>query len=88
MLKAINTKILIAILAAVTAIGALLVHQNQVNDRRAADAAKTRMILEQQQREADVARKNDEQMRKTVEANKKKHSSYDSNGSKMDSYIP
>ncbi len=88
MLKAINTKILIGILAAITAIAALLVHQNAVNERKAADAAKVRMILEQQQRDADAARKDDEQMRKTVETNKKKHSNYDSNGSKMDSYIP
>lgn len=88
MLKAINTKILIGILAALTAIAGLFIHQNQVNERKAADAAKVRMILEQQQRDADAAKKEDEQMRKTVEANKKKHSNYDSNGSKMDSYIP
>ncbi len=88
MLKAINTKILIGILAALTAIGALVVHQNAVNERKAADAAKVRMILEQQQRDADAARRDDEQMRKTVETNKKKHSNYDRNGSKMDSYIP
>lgn len=88
MLKAINTKILIGILAALTAIATLFVHQNAINDRKAADAAKTRIILEQQQRDTDAARKDDEQMRKTVEINKKKHTNYDSNGSKMNSYIP
>ncbi len=88
MLKALNIKILIGILAALTAIGALLVHQNQVNEQRAADAARAREILEQQQNAADAVKKDDENMRKQVETNKKKHNAYDHDGSKTNSYIP
>ena len=88
MLKALNMKILVGILAALTAIGALLVHQNHVNEQRAADAARAREILEQQQKAADAVKKDDENMRKQVEANKKKHSAYDHDGSKTNSYIP
>ncbi len=56
MLKAINTKLLIAVLAALTAIGALLVHNNRVNEKAAADAAKAAAILQQQQKAADEAK--------------------------------
>ena len=59
MLKAINAKILLAILAALTLIGGLLVHQNHVSERAAANAAKATQILQQQQKEHDDAVKQD-----------------------------
>ncbi len=87
MLKAINTKILIAILAALTAIGGLLVHQNHVNEQHAADAAKARAILEQQQKATDDQKKHDAEFWKKVEADKK-HSSVNGGGSQTNSYVP
>ena len=59
MLKAINTKILLAILAALTLIGGLLVHQNHVNEQAAASAAKAAAVLQQQQKDADDVKKRD-----------------------------
>ncbi len=74
MFKAINTKILLGILAALTAIGGLLIHQNHVREQEAADAAKARIILQQQQKAADDAKRDDEEMRRKVAEGKKKHS--------------
>ncbi len=85
MLKAINTKILFAILATLTAIGGLLVHQNHVN---AAAAAKSAAILEQQQKATEQQKKHDEEFWKEVEANKKRHSSAIGGGSDTNKFIP
>lgn len=59
MLKAINTKILLGILAALTAIGAMLVHQNHVNEQATAAAARSAAVLEQQQKDTDAQEKHD-----------------------------
>jgi hypothetical protein len=88
MLSAINTKILIAILAALTAIGALLVHNHNVNERIAADAARAAAVLRQQQKDAEDRKKADADFWKKVEANKKKSSAYAGDGSKTNSYLP
>ena len=87
MLKAINTKILLAILAVLTTIGGLLVHQNHVNEQRAADAAKARAILEQQQKATEDQKKQDESERKRLDEQKRKSRSWDSGGSSV-KYIP
>ena len=57
MLKIINTKVLIAILAVLTAIAGLLVHQHEVSERNAQAAEKAAAILAQQQREAEAQKK-------------------------------
>ena len=48
MLKALQFKILLAILAAVVAIGAYLHHEHEVNVRAAEAAAKAAALLQQQ----------------------------------------
>ena len=87
MLNAINTKILVAILAAVTAIGALLVHNHNVNEKAAADAAKAAAILQEQQKATDAQKKHDQEFWKDVER-RKKQSHYAGDGSKTNSYLP
>ncbi len=65
MLHALNTKLLLAILAVLGAIGALLIRQQQESARAAAEAAKAAAILQQQQHEtADFAAKVEAQKRK------------------------
>lgn len=89
MLSAINTKILIAILAVLTAIGALVVHNNRVNEKAAADAARAAAILQQQQKAAEDAKKANEETAKHIKEIQKKHSSYDRDGSKtITTYMP
>ncbi len=89
MLNAINTKLLIAILAALTAIGALLVRNHNVNEKAAADAAKAAAILQQQQKATDDQKKQDAEFWKKVEADKKKSHAYNGGGSKTwKSYVP
>jgi len=88
MLKAINTKILLAILAALVAIGGLLIHQNHVNEAAAAAAARSAAILQQQQKEADAIKKEDEDMRHRVEENKHKSRAWNRGGSSTNGYIP
>ena len=61
MLKLINTKVLIAILAALIAIAGLLFHQHEVSDRNARAAAKAAAVLAQQQREAEARAKKHDQ---------------------------
>lgn len=89
MLKAINTKILIAILAALTAIAGILVHQHQVNERAAASAAKAAAILEQQQKDSDAAKKHDAELWDGVRQQRKKHNVNPTNSSKTwTTYVP
>ena len=88
MLKAINTKILLAILAALTAIGGLLIHQNHVSEQQATDAAKARTILEQQQKTTDDQKKHDAEFLKQVQENKKKSKAFNRGGSSTNGYIP
>ena len=82
MLKAINTKILIAILAALTAIGSALIYQSR-------EAHKAAAILQQQQHDAEERERQDEAFRKKVEQDKKRHNSAAGNeGKTWKSYIP
>ena len=82
MLKAINTKILIAILAALTAIGSAVIYQSHETHKAAA-------ILQQQQHDAEERSKEDEAFRKKVEQDKKRHNSAAGNeGKTWKSYIP
>jgi hypothetical protein len=82
MLKAINTKILIAILAALTAIGSAVIYQSH-------EAHKAAAILQQQQHDAEERSKEDEAFRKKVEQDKKRHNSAAGNeGKTWKSYIP
>ena len=84
MLKAINTKILLAILAALTAIGSAAIYQSH-------EAHKAAAILQQQQQQHDAEERNkeDEAFRKKVEQDKKRHNSAAGNeGKTWKSYIP
>ena len=82
MLKAINTKILLAILAALTAIGSAVIYQSH-------EAHKASAILQQQQHDAEERNKEDEAFRKKVEQDKKRHKSAAGNeGKTWKSYIP
>ena len=81
MLKAINTKILIAILAALTALGSTAIYQSHEAHKAA--------ILQQQQHDAEERNKEDEAFRKQVEQDKKRHNSAAGNeGKTWKSYIP
>ena len=82
MLKAINTKIPLAILAALTAIGSAVIYQSH-------EAHKASAILQQQQHNAEERNKEDEAFRKKVEQDKKRHNSAAGNeGKTWKSYIP
>jgi hypothetical protein len=82
MLKASNTKILLAILAALTAIGSAAIYQSH-------EAHKAAAILQQQQHDAEERNKEDEAFRKKVEQDKKRHNSAAGNeGKTWKSYIP
>jgi len=87
MLKAINTKILLAILAALTAIGGTLAYQRHETAKAA--AAKAAAILQQQQKEADEQKAAAEAFRQRVDADRKKHSSAAAHeGKAWRTYIP
>lgn len=89
MLKAINTKILLGILAALTLIGGLLIHQNHVNEQAAASAAKAAAILQQQQSDADEVKKKNAQFWEDVKKQKAKQNNSPANSSKTwQHYIP
>ena len=82
MLTAINTKILLAILAALLAIGGALAYQRH-------EIAKAAAILQQQQKQAELQRERDEAFRQQVERDKKRHSSAAANeGKTWQKYIP
>ncbi len=89
MLKAVNTKILLSILAALTAIGGALTYQRHEAAKAAAAAAKAAAILQQQQKEAEDRKAEDEAFRKRVETAKKKHNYAAANeGKTWQKYIP
>ena len=89
MLKAINTKILLAILAALTAICGALTYQRHEAAKAAAAAAKAAAILQEQQREAEQRKAEDEAFRQRVEQDKKKHNSAGAHeGKTWKTYIP
>ena len=82
MLKAINTKLLLAILAALTAIGSAAIYHSY-------EAHKAAAILQQQQHDAEERKKEDEAFRRKVEQDKKRHNSAAGNeGKTWKSYIP
>jgi Tfp pilus assembly protein PilE len=82
MLKLLNTKLLIAILAVLAAIASAAIYQRH-------ETAKAAAILEQQQRDANERKQEDEAFRKKVEADKQKHNSAAGNeGKTWKSYIP
>ena len=92
MFQAINTKILIAILAALTVIGGVLLHIHQVSERNAAAAEKTALILKQQQDAAAAEKARQAAFWADVEKKKKASNSlYQSKPGKKgayQSYIP
>jgi type II secretory pathway pseudopilin PulG len=89
MLKAIDTKILLAILAALIAIGGAVAYQRHETEKAAAAAAKVAVSLQQQQRNAEEREKLDEAFRQRVEQDKKKHNSAAANeGKTWQKYIP
>jgi FtsZ-binding cell division protein ZapB len=79
MLQAINTKLLIAIFAALAAISAYLVHEHNASEKAAAEAAKATAILRQQEAErkaeADAHRREEEAELQKAQEEKQKHSS-------------
>ena len=87
MLNLINTKILLAILAALFAIGGAVAYQRHETEKAA--AAKAAAILERQQRDADKQRKRDEAFLRQVEQNKKRHNSVAAKeGKTWRNYVP
>jgi Tfp pilus assembly protein FimT len=89
MLNAINTKLLIAILAALTVIGSAVLYQGHESAKAAAAAAKAAAILEQQQKEAEEQKARDEAFRKQVEQNHARHNSAAAHeGKTWKTYIP
>ena len=81
MLKLINTKLVIAILAALTAIGALLVRQHEQTQRAADEPERAAAILKQQQADQQAQKDREAALWKQAEENKKKHSSMNKGGS-------
>jgi uncharacterized protein (UPF0333 family) len=82
MLQAINTKILLSILAAVLAIGGLLYHHEKVEQEKADAIAKAAAIVVEQ-------KKHDDELWRKVEEEKKKSKSANIGGSKTwTTYIP
>lgn len=89
MLNAINTKILLAILAALTIVGSAVLYQRHEFAKGAAAAAKAAAILEQQQKEAEEKKEQDEAFRNRVEQNKAHHNSAASHeGKTWKTYLP
>jgi Flp pilus assembly protein TadG len=89
MLNAINTKLLIAILAALTVLGGAVIYQRNQIDRAATAAAKAAAILQQQQKDVERQRERDEAFRKQVEINRKQHNSAAAHeGKTWKSYLP
>ena len=89
MLQAINMKLLIAILAAIGAIAAVLVHVHNASERAVTEAAKTRAILEQQAVQADAHRRAEQAELQKAEEEKRKHSSNNKAAHKTwQTYVP
>jgi Na+-translocating ferredoxin:NAD+ oxidoreductase RnfG subunit len=89
MLKAFNTKILLAILAALAAIGGTLTYQRHEAVKAASAASKAAAILQLQQKEADERKAEDKAFRQRVEQDRKRHSSAAAHeGKTWQTYIP
>jgi len=82
MLKLLNTKLLIAIIAVLATIASAVLYQRH-------EVAKTAAILERQQRDAEQRKQEDEAFRKRVEEQKKRYNSAAGNeGKTWRNYIP
>lgn len=89
MLKLLNTKILLAILAAVLALGAYAAREHELHQRAAAAAAQAAALLQQQHDAAEAARKHDEELRTFIEKQHRTHDMSPARGSKTwTTYIP
>jgi cell division protein FtsB len=89
MLNAINTKILLAILAALTVIGGAAIYQRDEAAKTAAATARAAQILQLQKDDNDYLKRENETLRKQVEAVKKQHSSAAAHeGKTWKTYIP
>jgi cell division protein FtsB len=89
MLTAINTKILFAILAALTVIGGAAIYQRDEAAKTAAATAKAAQLLQLQKDDNDYLKQENEALRKQVEADKKQHSSTAAHeGKTWKTYIP
>jgi len=89
MLNAINTKILLAILAALTVIGGAAIYQRDEAAKTAAATAKAAQLLQLQKDDNDYLKQENEDLRKQVEADKKQHSSAAAHeGNTWKTYIP
>lgn len=89
MLSAINTKLLIAILAVLTAISGAVLYQRHQSEKAAAAAAKAAAILQQQQKDAEEQKARDEAFRKQVEQDRARHNSAAAHeGKTWKTYIP
>ena len=89
MLSAINTKILLAILAALTVIGGAAIYHRDQEAKTAAAAQKAAQILQLQKDDNDYLKQENESLRKQVEADKKQHSSAAAHeGKTWKTYIP
>jgi hypothetical protein len=89
MLKAINTKILLAILAALSALGGAVAYQRHETEKAAAAATEAAAILQQQQKDAEEQRDRDEAFRQQVEKDRKQHNSAAAHeGKTWKTYVP
>jgi Flp pilus assembly protein TadG len=89
MLNAINTKLLIAILAALTVIGGAVAYERNQSEKTAAAAAKAAAILQRQQKDAQDQKERDAAFRKRVENERKQHNtSATHEGKTWKSYLP
>ena len=89
MQNAINTKLLLAILAALTVIGSAVAYQRNQSAKAAAAAAKAAEILQLQQDDNDYLKQENEALRKQVEADKKRHNSAAAHeGKTWKTYLP
>ena len=89
MLNLINTKILLAILAALTVIGGAVIYQRDQTAKAAAAAAKAAQILQLQRDDNEYLKQENEALRKQVEAEKKRHNSAAAHeGKTWKTYLP
>ena len=82
MLKLINTKILLAILAAVLALGTYAYREHEVNVRTADAALKAAALLQQQRDADDAANKHDAETWEFIQKQHQKNKVNPVNGSK------
>lgn len=88
-LSAINTKLLLAVLAALAVITGLVIHTHNESQKAAAEAAKAAAILQQQKAEADAHKREEEEFRQKVQAEKRKHNVNPAKESKTwQTYVP